>query len=120
MKKVFQLFLAVVTSLAFAHRPIDCFKEDNLLGGAQQYEDDPFDRSDFDLLLNLDRLHLLTSVKVCTDRALTYIRGVQVSYGKFLGNGEIVDAVYLNDFGDLDQATSVCENFYIPKDDYIS
>ena len=37
-----------------------------------------------------------------------------------MGNGEIVDAVYLNDFGDLDQATSVCENFYIPQDDYIS
>ena len=51
---------------------------------------------------------------------MTYIRGVQVSYGKFSGTGEIFEAVKLNDFGDLDQAKSVCTNFYIPQNDFLT
>ena len=52
--------------------------------------------------------------------AVTYIRGVQVSYGKFAGTGEIFEAVRLNDYGDLDQAKSICSNFYIPQNDYLT
>jgi len=62
----------------------------------------------------------LTSIKICTDRAQTYVRGTQVSYGKFNGIGEIIDAVSLTAFGDLDQATSLCKNFYIPNRDYLT
>ena len=51
---------------------------------------------------------------------MTYIRGVQVSYGKFSGSGEIFEAVKLNDFGDLDQTQSVCTNFYVPQNDYLT
>ena len=52
--------------------------------------------------------------------AVTYIKGVQVSYGKFGASGEIFEAVRMNDFGDLDQASSVCSNFYIPQNDYLN
>ena len=119
-KSVFELLLCVSVPVAYGHRAIDCFKQENLLGGAQQYEDDPYDRSDQDLVLSLDSNHELTTIKVCTDVAVTYIRGVQVSYGKFSGTGEIFDAVRLNDFGDLDQASSVCTNFYIEQNDYLT
>ena len=119
-KAVFELFLSVMVPVAFGHRAIDCFKQENLLGGAQQYEDDPLDRSDQDLVLLLDAAHELTTIKVCTDVAVTYVRGVQVSYGKFAGTGEIYQAVKLTDFGELDQAQSLCDNFYIPQNDYIS
>ena len=54
-KSVFELlFLSVAVPVAYGHRAIDCFKEENLLGGAQQYEDQPVDRSDQDLVLDLD------------------------------------------------------------------
>ena len=119
-KSVFELFVSVAVPVAYGHRAIDCFKEENLLGGAQQYEDDPVDRSDQDLVLSLDAEHELTTIKVCTDVAVTYIRGLQVSYGKFSGTGEIFEAVRLNEFGDLDQASSVCTNFYIPQNDYLT
>lgn len=42
------------------------------------------------MLLRLDVDHILTSIKVCTDRQVSIVRGVQVSYGKFDGDGEIV------------------------------
>ena len=50
---------------------------------------------------------------------MTYVKGIQVSYGKF-SNGEIVEAVSLNSFGDLNQASSLCTHFYIPQGDYLA
>ena len=68
----------------------------------------------------MDKDHDLTSVKVCTDVRKTYIRGIQVSYGKFNALGELFDTVSLTPFGDLDQASSICSNFYVPQGDHIS
>ena len=62
----------------------------------------------------------MTSIKTCTNLAKTYIRGIQVTYGKFDEKGEIVDAVSLNSYGDLAQASSLCTNMYIPVNDHIS
>ena len=44
---------------------------------------------------------------------------MQVSYGTYSGNGEVVDAVSLNEFAYLDQASYICKNFYIPQGDAI-
>ena len=51
---------------------------------------------------------------------MTYIRGTQATYGAFDANGEIIKAVSLYPYGEVDQATSVCTNFYIPKDDFLA
>lgn len=63
---------------------------------------------------------MLTSIKVCTNRQVSKIVGVQVSYGKFEANGEIFGAVSLNPIGNVDHATSVCTIFYIPRGDYLA
>ena len=67
------------------------------------------------MLLKLDLDHELTSIKVCTDRAVTFVKGIQASYGKFDGKGEIIEAVSLNAFGDVNHSTALCTIFYIPK-----
>ena len=112
MKSTILLFLTA--SVTMGHRAIDCFKEGNLVGGAKKNGSFPFESSDLGTVLTIGKDHELTSIKVCTDRAVTYIRGIQVSYGKFNGIGEIVEAVSLNAFGDMNQASSLCTNFYIP------
>ena len=48
------------------------------------------------------------------------MKGTQVSYGKFNSQGEIYDDITLNSFGDVNQVRSLCTNFYIGKDDYLS
>ena len=48
------------------------------------------------------------------------MKGTQVSYGKFNPQGEIVNDVTLNPFGDVNQVTSVCTNFYIGQNDYLT
>ena len=65
------------------------------------------------MLLKLDLDHVMISMKVCTDRAVTFVKGMQASYGKFNGKGEIVEAVSLNEHGDVDHTTSICTIFYI-------
>ena len=70
-----------------------------------------------DKLILVNREHELTSMKVCTNVGLSYIRGIQVSYGVFDGSGELTNDVSLTPFGDLNQARSVCTNFYIPQGD---
>lgn len=102
------------------HRAIECFKEENLLGGNLQFDDELNVKSDLELITSLDQKHILTSIKVCTNRANTSIRGLQVSYGKISGDGEIFDALSLNGYGELAQASSYCSNFYISDDDYLS
>jgi len=90
------------------------------VGGSETNGATSIEASDLDLLYGLDKDHELTSVKVCTDRSVTYVKGIQVSYGKFDTSGEIIEAISLQDFGDLNQATSLCTNFYIPQGDYLS
>ena len=74
---VFCLFGAVTN----AHNPIDCFSEGLLLGGLQNgtFEEG----SDLDSIEQLGIDHQLTSIKTCTDRGNNYVRGVQVTYGRF-------------------------------------
>ena len=86
----------LLVTVTRAHRPIDCFNEGNLLGWSTQYEGEPYEKSDLDKIELVDREHELTSIKVCRDRSVNYIRGVQVSYGQFNGAGEVVDAISLN------------------------
>ena len=117
---LFLLASSLLIAVTWAHRPIDCFNEGNVLGWTTQQEDVPNEKSDLDVIMRVNREHELTSIKVCRTRSENYIRGVQVSYGQFNGAGELVDAVSLNQIGDLDQASFVCDNFYIPKDDYLS
>ena len=103
-----------------AHLPINCFTEGAILGPTPTSDDSLVENSDLSLITSLRKDHQLTSVKVCTDRNITYIKGIQVTYGLFTNLGEITEAVNLFPFGDLNQATSVCTNFYIPQDDYIA
>lgn len=58
--------------------------------------------SDIDELLLLGTDHVITSIKVCTNRAKTQLKGMQVSYGKFNRAGEIIDPVLLSPHGNLD------------------
>ena len=107
-------FLSVTTE---GHDAISCFRESAFYGGMTV---DQSQYTDLDLLLNLDLDHVLTSIKVCTDRAITFVKGIQASYGKFNGVGEIIEAVSLNPLGDVDHATSLCTIFYIPRDQYLA
>ena len=70
-------------------------------------------------LVKLDKDHVLTSIKVCTDRAVTSVKGIQASYGKFNTNGEITDAIQLHAFGNVNHSTAVCTIFYIPQGDFL-
>ena len=72
-----------------------------------------------DFLIKLDKDHVLTSIKVCTDRAVTQVKGIQASYGKFNTNGEITEAIPLFAFGNVNHSTAVCTIFYIPQNDYL-
>ena len=118
--------MMLLLSLTRAHMPIDCFEKSVLVGDSRSVDDIQLvggtlvETSDLELIERLGPDHELTSVKVCTDRAVTYIRGTQVTYGIFDAAGEIVKAVSLYPYGEVDQATSVCTNFYIPKDDFLS
>ena len=76
--------------------------------------------SDFELIEKLSTDHTLTSIKICTDRAVTGIKGVQASYGLFDQEGEISNSVSMTPFGDLEQANNVCTNFYIPRNDVLA
>ena len=100
--------------------PFNCFNEKLLVGGQSDPQDGPVEFSDFDLLTRLDPEHQITSIQVCTDRAVSILKGAQVSYGKFNAAGEITEDVTLNPFGDVNQVRSLCTNFYISKDDYLS
>ena len=51
---------------------------------------------------------------------MTFVKGCQVSYGKFNGKGEVIEAVSLNPLGDVDHSTSLCTIFYIPRDQYLA
>ena len=115
--KLLTLVTAFVATVTDAHDAITCFKESAFYGGLTV---DQSTYSDLDLLLRLDLDHVLTSIKVCTDRAVTFVKGTQVSYGKYNGKGEIIEAVSLNPLGDVDYATSLCTIFYIPRDEYLA
>ena len=106
-----------LVSVTRAHDAISCFSESSLYGGPTT---DLSKMTDLDMLLKLDLYHVLTSIKVCTDRAVTFVKGMQVSYGKFNAKGEIIEAVSLNKFGDVDYATSLCTVFYIPKGEHLA
>ena len=110
MNLITGLLLALVVTVTKAHNAIDCFQDSVIFG---ELNIDEGDSSDIDYLLKLDLDHVLTSIKVCTNRQVTYIKGIQASYGKFSTNGEIVEAVSLNAYGDVDYATSLCTIFYI-------
>ena len=83
-------------SVSRAHMPIDCFEKSVLVGDSRSVDDIQLvggtlvETSDLELIERLGPDHSLTSVKVCTDRAVTYIRGTQVTYGIFDSIGEIV------------------------------
>ena len=116
--KLLQLAVSLlICDFTKAHRAIECFEESLLLGGTNV---NTREMTDLDMLLNLDQDHVVTSVKVCTDRAVTIVKGAQVSYGKFNGAGEIESAVSMNPLGDVEHATSVCTIFYIPEGEWIS
>ena len=117
---LFLMASLLLMAVTWAHRPIDCFNEGNVLGWTTQQEDTPNEKSDLDMIIRVDREHELSSIKVCRTRSENYIRGVQVSYGQFNGAGELSNAVSLNMIGNLAQASFVCDNFYIPKDDYLA
>lgn len=62
----------------------------------------------------------VTSMKVCTDYAVTFVKGIQVSYGSFNGDGEIINSLNGNKIGDLDHNTALCTIFYIPRNQYLA
>ena len=74
--------ISLMATVTNAHDAITCFKESALYGGPTVDEEKV---TDLDKLLLLDLDHVLTSLKVCTDRQVTKIKGVQASYGKFNG-----------------------------------
>ena len=114
------LMLLLTTSVTWGHKAIDCFNQGILQSGLKKNGVETVEISDKDLVLLVSKDQELTSIKVCTDRAVTFIRGVQVSYGQFNGIGEIEEDVSLNSFGSLNQASLVCSNFYIPQGDYLT
>ena len=65
-------FLSVAVSLLLstteAHKALSCFAESILRGGNSDIAES---LSDLDLLPTLDDDHVMTSVKVCTDRKVT-------------------------------------------------
>ena len=74
MKSAIILFLT--SSVTLGHRAIDCFEESNLIGGSKTNGITPVESSDLDYVLKIGKDHELISINVCTDRAVTYIRGV--------------------------------------------
>ena len=118
MKPFFHLVIAVVlATVTVAHDAINCFQESLIMGGSTEASNQ---MTDLDEIEAIDFDHVLTGIKVCTNRAVTFIKGVQVSYGKFSGDSEIVEAVSLTPYGDVDYSTAVCTIFYIPKGDYLA
>ena len=117
-KPVFTFFLAAVSFMigTEAHKAISCFDESTLQGGANENTEA---LSDLNLLLSIEELHVMTSIKVCTDRSVSLVKGVQISYGIFNGDGEIESAVRMNPIGDTDHSTSLCTVFYIPQGEKI-
>ena len=111
------LLLALSATVTKAHNAIDCFQDSVIFG---ELAIDEQNASDIDFLTKIDLDHELTSIKVCTNRQVTYIKGIQASYGKFTTNGEITEAVSFNPYGDVDYATSLCTIFYIPQDDFLT
>ena len=111
------LIIAVLAVVCRSHDAIECFIESLSLGGPGQ---NLLKRSDLDLLSQLDLDHVLTSVKVCTDRQVTFIKGIQASYGKFNSEGETVDSISLNSYGDVNYATAVCTIFYIKQEELLA
>ena len=91
IKSILFLLAVTTTQVVKAHDAIECFLESLLVGGPGGAVNEA--RSDLDLLLSIDLDHVLTSLKVCTDRQVTFIKGVQASYGKFNTFGEIIDSV---------------------------
>ena len=117
MKQTYMIFLMMmVATVTIAHNAIDCFQESVMFGSQSHLQ---AQKSDMDFLIKLDKDHLLTSVKVCTDRSLTQVQGVQASYGKFNTKGEITDAITLLAHGNVNHSTAVCTIFYIPQNDYL-
>ena len=68
-----------------AHKAKDCFEETSIVGWIPGSEPDLDEKTDLDLLDDIDQFHVLTSIKVCTDRAETRVLGIQVSQAKFNG-----------------------------------
>ena len=89
--------LSLLNTVTFAHAPIDCFSQSVILGkdlkklpdsivlgnDESKLPDYVYTNTDLDRILQLTSQHLLTSIKVCTDRAVTYVKGVQANYGLF-------------------------------------
>lgn len=78
--------LAFIATVTRGHDSISCMSEGPLLGGL--YLNFNVERTDLDFVDQvytdqLNTAHVLTGVMVCADRAQDYIRGIQISYGKF-------------------------------------
>mmetsp|Transcript_32048 Transcript_32048/g.42478 ORF Transcript_32048/g.42478 Transcript_32048/m.42478 type:complete len:89 (+) Transcript_32048:100-366(+) len=79
------------------------------------------DGTDLDQLIRLDLDHVITSVKVCTDRQAKQIVGLQIFYGKTdVDSGELVSPVTMGAFGNVNDAMGICSVTYIPDKDYIN
>ena len=83
MKSIFIPVLTLIAKEVNGHLPIDCFVTGPIIGAQGNPDSEIVESSDLDLLKNLGPDQILTSIKVCTDRAVTYIKGIQASYGEF-------------------------------------
>ena len=114
-----QLICCFILGLTIAHKASQCFEQGKLLGGASEAVNGIID-SDLTELMKLTSQHVITSVKVCTNRKQTLIKGVQAVYGKYDAQGEIVDPILMHEHGNLDESTSICENFYVKEGDSVA
>ena len=107
----------IISELANAHAAIDCFETTPLKGGNAA---NSIEGSDLDLLLNTSLNHVITTVKVCTNRQATQIIGIQVSYGRLdQESGDLVDAVTMHAFGNTNDSTGKCQVKYIEEGDHV-
>ena len=111
--------LSLISSVTLGHKASQCFEQGKLLGGASEVTN-ALTFSDLSLLKKVGADHIITSVKVCTNRKLNLIKGVQVVYGKYDDQGEIIDPILMHAHGNVDQTTSLCENFYVKQGDSIT
>lgn len=116
------LGMACIMAVTQAHKATHCFEPGKLVGGTSESANGSTSKVTSDLLLlnKLSTEHVLTSLKVCTNRKKTLVIGVQVSYGKFDQLGEINEPIIFTPHGNLDQTMARCENIYVQQDDNIS
>ena len=120
--KMKAIAVGVLAAVTGAHKATDCFDQEKLVGGASEVadKDEVVVYSDIERLKDLSLDHVITSIKVCTNRKADQIKGMQVSYGKFNRDGEITEPILMSPHGNLDQTTKLCDNFYIKQGDFLS